>query len=446
MAEAAPYNIEVEQAIIGSLLLDGSAIGRTVEIELEPDHFYIVKNGWIYDAAVALYRQGEPVDFMTITTELERRGQMEEIGGAAYLSKMIEVVPTALHVEAYARIVQNTARRRMIIAAAGEMAALAIDEQTPVQDVIEQAEASIYSVAQSGRGKKLEHIRRGLSSLYERVTEMQQGIKPGIPTKLTDLDKLLGGLFRSDLLLVASRPGMGKTTFLLDLAMNVAWGGKKVGIFSLEMSEAQLLERMVAAQARISSHSLRLGQLADDEWPKFADAAGKLSELGIYVDDTPGLSPLMLKSKARQRAMTDGLDLIIVDYIQLMTTSVRKENRHQELGYIAKALKGLAKELNVPVVAASQLNRGLESRADKRPTLGDLRDSGSLEEDADVVIFIYRDEVYNPETELTNIAELIVSKHRHGPTGTVSLFFNKAHGLFQDAEVYSRDFGTQYLE
>jgi replicative DNA helicase len=435
-----PYNIEAEEAVLGSLLIDPEAIFR-VSTFLRPDDFYIVKNGWIYEVILTLHERRQPADFVTVCDELENRQQLEDVGGAAYISTLINAVPTAIHVEAYGHIVERTALRRRLIDAASQIAGFAYEEDQNIDEVIDRSEAVLFGISQRRTSRDLVPIKQVLTDYYDRIAYLyeHQGEPLGIPTGFVDLDKLLGGLQRSDMIIIAARPGVGKTSMLLSIALSAARKYKqKVGIFSLEMSNEQLVQRLVSSETGIDSQRLRMGELEENEWPKFVEAAGRLSDTMIFIDDTPGLSALQLRTKARRLHAEYGLDLIMVDYLQLMSGDFRSENRVQEISYISRSLKGLARELNVPLVAASQLSRAVEQRHDKKPILSDLRESGAIEQDADVVIFLYRDELYNPDTELKNIADVMVSKHRHGPTGTVQLFFRKHLAQFVDAEVYHR--------
>jgi replicative DNA helicase len=435
-----PHNVEAEEAVLGSLLIDSEAIFR-VSPFLKPDDFYIVKNGWIYDAILSLHERRQPADFVTVCDELENRAQLEEVGGAAYISSLINAVPTAIHAEAYGHIVERTALRRRLISAAGQIAGFAYEEDQNVDEVIDRSEAVLFSISQRRVSRDLVPIRQVLADYYDRIAYLYEhrGEPLGIPTGFIDLDRLLGGLQRSDLIIVAARPGVGKTSMLLAMALTAARKFKqKVAVFSLEMSNEQLVQRLMSSETGIDSQRLRMGDLEETEWPKFVEAAGRLSDTMLFIDDTPGISALQLRTKARRLHAEYGLDLIMVDYLQLMSGDFRAENRVQEISYISRALKGLARELSVPVVAASQLSRAVEQRHDKRPILSDLRESGSIEQDADVVMFIYRDEMYNADTELKNIADILVAKHRHGPTGTVQLFFRKQLAQFVDAEVYHR--------
>ena len=432
-----PQNIEAEEAVLGSLLIDPDAIIRVATF-LQPDDFYVQRNGWIYDAIRDLHERREPADLVTLTDELDRREHLTEIGGPAHLTSLINATPTSIHVEYYARIVERTAILRRLIDAAGQIAKLAYQDVDDVDEVVDQAESIIFGVSEKRVSRELVPIRQVLDEFYDRIEYLSahQGEMIGIPTGLADLDKLLGGFQRSDLVIIAGRPGMGKTSLALSIALQAArkWD-KRVGIFSLEMSNEQVVQRLVSAETGIDSQRLRLGVIHEDEWPVFIQATSLLSDTQIFIDDTPAISAMEMRTKARRIHAEYGLDLLIVDYLQLMRGDFRSENRVQEISFISRSLKGLARELNIPMVALSQLSRAVESRHDKRPMLSDLRESGSIEQDADVVMFVYRDELYDPDTEFPNIAEIRVSKHRSGPTGTFSVFFKKELAQFLDLEV-----------
>jgi len=434
-----PHNVEAEEAVIGSLLIDPEALFRVTPF-LKSDDFYIQKNAWIYDAILALHERREPIDFVTLCDELEHQEQLEEIGGTAYITRLINAVPSAIHVESYGHIVEQSAVRRRLISAASQIAQLAYQEAEEIDLTVDQAEQALFTVSQRRITRDLAPIQEVIRRYYDRIEYLyaHQGEPLGVPTGYTDIDRLLGGLQRSDFIIIAARPSVGKTSLCLSIARNAARHGQRVAIFSLEMSSAQIVQRIVSAETGIGTQRLRLGNLREDEWPLFVQATGKLADLPVYIDDTPSISVLQLRTKARRLHAEHGLDLILVDYLQLMTGDVRSENRVQEVSYISRSIKALARELDLPVVTASQLSRAVEQRTDKRPILADLRDSGSLEQDADVVMFIYRDELYNPDTEKQNIADIIVSKHRNGPTGTVQLFFRKRLAQFLDAETHQR--------
>ena len=432
-----PHNMEAEEAVLGSLLIDPDAIIRVATF-LQADDFYLERHSWIYETIRDLHEQRNPADLVTLTDELERRGQLSEIGGPAYLTSLINATPTSIHVEFYARIVERTAILRRLIEAAGEIARLAYQDTEDVETVVDRAEEIIFGVTAHQVDRDLRPIRQVLDKYYDRIEYLyqHQGQIVGIPTGLADLDKLLGGLQRSDMVVMAGRPGMGKTSLALSIALQAARRHqKRVAIFSLEMSDEQLVQRLVSAETGIDSQRLRLGDIKDDEWPTFIQATNLLSNTAIFIDDTPAISALELRAKARRLHAEHGLDLLIVDYLQLMRGDFRSENRQQEISFISRSIKGLARELNIPILALSQLSRQVESRHDKRPMLSDLRESGSIEQDADVVLFIYRDDVYNPDTEFPNLAEIILSKHRSGPTGIFSVYFKRHLAQFVDLEV-----------
>jgi replicative DNA helicase len=432
-----PQNIEAEEAVLGSLLIDPDATIRIATF-LQPDDFYVQRYAWIYEAILELHERREPADLVTLTDELERRGQLAEIGGPAFLTGLINATPTSIHVEYYARIVERTAVLRRLIDAAGQIAKLAYQDVDDVDEVVDRAESIIFGVSEKRVSRDLVPIRQVLDEFYDRIEYLSahQGEIIGIPTGLADLDKLLGGLQRSDLIIIAGRPGMGKTSLALSTALQAArkWD-KRVGIFSLEMSNEQVVQRLLSAETGIDSQRLRLGAIHEDEWPVFVQATSLLSNTQIYIDDTPAISALEMRTKARRLHAEHGLDLLIVDYLQLMRGDFRSENRVQEISFISRSLKSLARELNIPVVALSQLSRAVESRHDKRPMLSDLRESGSIEQDSDVVMFVYREELYDPDTEFPNIAEIRVAKHRSGPTGIFSVYFKKELAQFVDLEV-----------
>ncbi|RME98005.1 MAG: replicative DNA helicase [Chloroflexi bacterium] len=435
-----PHNVEAEEAVLGSLLIDPDAIIH-ISTFLRAADFYVERHGWVYDAILELHERRQPADLVTLSDELARRNQLEDVGGAAYLTGLINATPSSIHVEYYARIIERTAVLRRLIDAAGQIAQLAYQDDEDAETVIDRAEEIIFGISERRVDRDLRPIRQVLDQYYDRIEYLQQhqGEIIGIPTGLADLDKLLGGLQRSDMIVMAGRPGMGKTSLALSIALQSArrWQ-KRVALFSLEMSDEQLVQRLVSAETGIDSQRLRLGNIKADEWTTFYQAIRLLSETMIFIDDTPAISVLELRTKARRLHAEHGLDLLIVDYMQLMRGGTRNENRQQEISFISRSLKGLARELNVPILALSQLSRQVESRHDKRPMLSDLRESGSIEQDADVVLFIYRDDVYNPDTEIPNIAEIIVAKHRSGPTGVFSVYFKKHLAQFVDLEVHTQ--------
>lgn len=437
--KSVPANLEAERAVLGALMIDPDAFIKVANF-LRAEDFYRERHGWIYDAMSALNERHEPLDFVTLVDELERRGQLEEVGGPAYLTDLIAGTPTAIYVDHYARIVERTAILRRLISAAGKIAELAYDESQDTDDVVDRAEQIIFGVSESRIHRDLVPIRAIMSNVVERIDFLTRNRDTlmGVPTGFTMLDKLLGGLQKSDLLILAGRPGMGKSSFGLSIAQNAAKRyGARVAIFSLEMSNEQMVQRLLSMETGIDSHRLRIGDVHEEEWPILLEAANMLSATSIFIDDTPAAGVSEVRTKARRLYAEHGLDLILIDYMQLMTgpNAGRSENRQQEISYISRSLKSLARELNVPLIALSQLSRAVEARSDKRPMLSDLRESGSIEQDADVVLFIYREDYYIEDSDRQNIADVLVAKHRHGSTGNVSLFFRKELTQFRDLEI-----------
>lgn len=424
----APHSIEAEEAVLGSILLNPDALFEVAPF-LSADDFFIVRNGWVWEAIMRLHERNEEIDNVTVVEELRHQERLEEIGGAAYITYLINHTPSSIYTETYGHIVERAAIRRRMLNAASQIAQLAHEESADIDEVIDQAESALFRVSEQRQRKDLISMHDAVLNYFKRIESLyaQEVVSFGVPTGFDDLDQMLGGFQRSDLLIVAGRPGMGKTSWLLSTALNAARKGARVAIFSLEMSSEQIVQRLVSSETGISTHRLRLGQLDDREWTLFVEATDKLSPLRIFIDDTPALSPLQLRTKCRRLYSEHGLDLVMVDYMQLMTAGTGRgnENRVQEISFISRHMKQLARELNVPVLSAAQLSRAVEQRQDKRPQLSDLRESGSIEQDADVVMFIYRDEVYNENTERQNQADIIVAKHRNGPTGTVTLYFRK---------------------
>ena len=436
-----PHNRESEEAVLGSVLINPEAYFDLAEF-LDADDFYIHRHRWIWEAFKRLVEKRSPIDFLTVTNELEHQDQLAEVGGAAYLTTLMNNVPSALHAESYGHIIEETAVRRRMLDAANRIAKLAYDEETGLEAVMDDAEKAVFGVSEKRMTRDLAPINEVLSDFYDHISDL--AARPddihGVPTGFIDLDRLLTGLQPSDLIIVAGRPGMGKTGFALSLAKNAAQTHKKhVAIFSLEMGNDQLVQRLLAQQTGIDSQRLRTGKLQDDEWALLTHAIETLGDTRIFLDDTPGITPLQLRTKCRRLHLEFGLDLIIIDYLQLMSGDTRNDNRVQEVSYISRQLKILAREINVPVLAAAQLSRAVEQRADKKPVLSDLRESGSLEQDADIVMFIYRPEVYEEDPAKQNIAEVIVSKHRNGPVGNVQLIFRKNLAKFENATTHHLD-------
>jgi replicative DNA helicase len=431
-----PQSIEAEESIISAILLDNGTLLDVLEI-LTPEHFYRTAHQKIFAAIGELFSKAEPVDLVTLTNVLRDKNQLEEIGGAAYLARIVDTVPSAVNVQHYARIVRDKASLRRLISKANEITQHCYDEGGDLDQVLDFAEASVFEISEDKHQAAFHPLNKIIESNIDALEERQgkQALVTGVPTGFTRLDHMTSGLQGSDMIILAARPSMGKTAFALNIARNAAVDGNvPVAIFSLEMSKEQLSERMLCAEARVDSNRLRGGFLNPDDWNRITEAAGILSEAPIFIDDSPDISATSIRTKSRRLKMDKGLGLVVIDYLQLMRGRVSLERRDLEISEISRALKLLAKELGIPVVALSQLNRKLEERADKRPQLSDLRESGALEQDADVVAFIYRDEVYNKDENNPNrgTAEIIISKQRNGPTGLVPLTFLGQYTRFEN--------------
>ncbi|RMF45813.1 MAG: replicative DNA helicase [Anaerolineae bacterium] len=434
-AQVVPHSREAEEAVLGAVLINPEAYYDVAQF-LRAEDFYIHRHQWVWQAFTRLQEQRRAIDVLTVAEELENMGKLAEVGGHAFLTALISNVPTSLYATDYGRIVEETAIRRRMLEAANQIARLAYKENIGLDEVLGDAEKAVFGVSERRLTRDLQPIQDVLHEYYDRIDQLSRRDAEtyGVPTGFIDLDRLLGGLQPSDLLIIAGRPGQGKTGFMLSVAKNAAQLYKKhVAIFSLEMSNEQLVQRMVAQETGIDSQRLRMGKLKEDEWPLLNQAVEVLGQTHIYLDDTPAITPLQLRTKCRRLHAEYGLDLIVVDYLQLMTSGARNENRVQEVSYISRNLKVLARELNVPVLAAAQLSRAVEQRADKRPVLSDLRESGSLEQDADIVMFIYRPDYYDKETVRQNVAEIIVAKHRNGPVGSIELVFRSKLAKFENA-------------
>lgn len=422
-----PQNIDAEMSLLGAVLIDEETLADISE-HVKPHDFYDKRHGLIYDAMMRLYEKRKPVDLLTLTEELKKKNDIETIGGSAYLTELTNYVPTAAHAEAYAELVAQKAIRRRLIKASAEISEFGFDEDSTTQELLERAEAELFSVSDQSLKQDLVPLESILTESFDRLEELHRnkGSLRGVRTGYRDLDNMTAGLQRSDLIILAARPAMGKTTLVTNLAYNVATIAKQpVLFFSLEMSKEQLVDRMLADASGVDSWNIRTGNLSDDDFSKLSDAMGEMAEAPIFIDDTPGVSVLEMRTKARRAAHEQPLGLIIIDYLQLMQGSGRDNgNRVQEVSEISRGLKLLARELNVPVIALSQLSRSVESRSPQIPQLADLRESGSIEQDADIVMFIYREEYYNPDTDRKQITDLIIAKHRNGPTGKVELFFH----------------------
>ncbi len=423
-----PQNIDAEKSLLGAVLIDEEKLADISEHVTVID-FYDKRHSIIYGAMMRLYEKHKPVDLLTLTDELKRKKELDTVGGSAYLTELTNYVPTAAHADAYAELVAQKAVRRRLIKASGEISELGYNEETSTEELLEKAEAELFSVSDQSLKQDLVSIESILTESFDRMEELHRnkGALRGIRTGYRDLDNMTAGLQRSDLVILAARPAMGKTTLVTNLAYNVATIAKQpVLFFSLEMSKEQLVDRMLADASGVDAWNIRTGNLSDDDFSKLSEAMGELAEAPIFIDDTPGLSVLEMRTKARRATHEHPLGLIVVDYLQLMqsSNSSHQSNRVQEVSEISRGLKLIARELNVPVVALSQLSRSVESRSPQIPQLADLRESGSIEQDADIVMFIYREAYYNPETERENITDLIIAKHRNGPTGKVELYFH----------------------
>ena len=429
-----PASIEAEQAVLGAMLLKPDAVTTAAE-ELTADDFYRETHRLIFEAMMELKERTEPVDLVTLTEQLKKADKLAKIGGIPALSLIANSVPTAANVHYHARIVHEKAQLRSLIAAATEIAGAAYESADEVEDIMDSAEKRILQVSSGKRSKDFVPLQDILLDALEQIDLRynNKGCITGLPTGFTELDHLTAGLQKSDLILVAARPSMGKTAFTLNIAAHVVLRAKEpVAFFSLEMSKEQLVQRLLCSEGRIDSQRLRVGELEEKEWGDLIDTANRLSAAPLYIDDTPGITVMELRSKARRLKAEHGLSLIVIDYLQLMQGRASKsgDNRQQEISEISRSLKALARELNVPVIALSQLSRSVESRQIKRPMLSDLRESGSLEQDADIVMFLYREDYYDPETENKNITEVIIAKHRNGPVDTVDLTFLKQFTKF----------------
>jgi len=433
-----PQNVEAEQSLLGALLIDKDAIINIAEI-LRPDHFYkSEQHGSIYSAIIKLFEKREPIDIVTVTDKLKQDDALDKVGGSAYLSELVNKVPTAAHVESYARIIKEHAVRRQLISSASKFIDLAYDEGTEVQNVIEECEQDIFALSQQNVKRDFTQLKDALAESFDRLDELQKssGKLRGVPTGFRDLDSKLAGMQNSNLIIFAARPGMGKTSFALNIAQHVAVNANMpVGIFSLEMSQEELVDRLLVGQADIDAWRLKTGKLDDKDYDRLSHAMGQLAEAPLFIDDTPGISISEMRTKARRLQAEHGLKLLIVDYLQLVKGR-NLENRVQEVSEISQSLKNLARELKIPVFALSQLSRAVESRGTKKPQLADLRESGAIEQDADVVMFIYREDADNFEA-----VKLDIQKHRNGPTAEIDLIFRGDRLKFYGMEK-TRKIGT----
>ncbi|MFB4168784.1 replicative DNA helicase [Virgibacillus sp. JSM 102003] len=432
-----PHNIEAEQAVIGAVFLEPDALSAASEL-LMPDDFYRASHQRIFEAMLKLLDRGEPIDLVTVTTSLSNEKKLDEVGGVAYLSDLAGSVPTAANILYYSKIVEEKALLRRLIRTATDIVSSGFATEDEVEDILNEAEKNILEVSGKKNTGAFKAIKDVLIEVYDNIEQLQHqdADVTGIPTGYRDLDRITSGFQRNDLIIIAARPSVGKTAFALNIAQNVAINtDENVAIFSLEMGADQLVSRMLCAEGNIDSQRLRNGNLEADDWSKLTMAMGSLSNAGVYIDDSPGIRVSEIRSKCRRLKQENGLSMILIDYLQLIQGNANsKENRQQEVSDISRSLKALARELNVPLIALSQLSRGVESRQDKRPMMSDLRESGSIEQDADIVGFLYRDDYYDQESEKQNIIEIIISKQRNGPVGNVELAFVKEYNKFVDLD------------
>jgi replicative DNA helicase len=432
MEKMPPQNLEAEQSVLGSMLLDKDAIINVASF-LRKEYFYDPRHSTIYEALIELFEAGMPVDIVTVSNLLSKNKNLKKVGGRAYITELLSMVPTSAHAEEYGKIVRDAHVRRSLISASAKITELSFDEAKEIGDVVDNAEGLLFGIAQEGISTAFVHIKDLLKDAYERAERAdREEAFLGISSGFKDLDNLLGGFQKSDLIILAARPSVGKTSLALDFLRTAGLADKKkVVLFSLEMSNTQIVDRLLGMQAGVPFWDIRTGNMNDEKFVKLADSMGQLADAEIYIDDKPGQSILEIRTKARRLALEQGVDLVIVDYLQLMHGTYR-DNRVLEVQEISQGLKNLARELKVPVIALSQLSRAIEQRNTRRPQLSDLRESGSIEQDADVVMFIDREETYNPDTEKKGIGELIVAKHRNGPTGVVDLAFVKEIASFRN--------------
>lgn len=437
-ARRPPHSIEAEQAVIGAIFLEPEAMSTASEFLL-PYDFYRPSHQRIFQVMMQLSDRGEPIDLLTVTNALNSSKLLEEVGGVSYLTELADAVPTAANIAYYTKIVEEKSVLRRLIRTATDIVTESFNREDEIEDVLSEAEKNILDVSNRQNANAFKNIKDVLIDVYDNIEQLHEksGDVTGIPTGFRDLDKITSGFQRNDLIIVAARPSVGKTAFALNVAQNVAIKtDENVAIFSLEMGADQLVSRMLCAEGNIDAQRLRTGSLEAEDWTKLTMAMGSLSNAGIFIDDSPGIRVNEIRSKCRRLKQEHGLGMILIDYLQLIQGSgaSAKENRQQEVSEISRSLKGLARELEVPVIALSQLSRGVEQRQDKRPMMSDLRESGSIEQDADIVGFLYRDDYYDKESEKQNIIEIIIAKQRNGPVGTVELAFVKEYNKFVDLD------------
>lgn len=439
-----PQNIDAEASLLGAILIDSDAVIKIADT-LQPDDFFDAKHKRIFEAVLQLYEKRSSIDVLTLADQLKANGNLEMIGGPSYLAELTNFVPTASHAEQYADIVAQKALRRRLIKVSQDMTGLGFDESKGLKELIEESESRLFEVSGKHIKQNVVSLEAILSESFDRLDELHKdkGKLRGVPTGYKDLDNVLAGLQKSDLIVLAARPSMGKSAMALNIAHNVAVQSKTpVLIFSLEMSKEQLVDRLLSMESGVDAWALRTGNLTDSDFEKIGQAMGTLSEEQIYIDDSPGITISDLRTKARREAHQRGLGLIIVDYLQLMSGGSRygnDGNRVQEITEISRGLKGVARELDVPLMALSQLSRSVENRSPQIPQLADLRESGSIEQDSDVVAFIYREDYYNPETDRKNITDILIKKHRNGPTRNIELYFDKNKQRFRSVDTKHED-------
>ena len=429
-----PQNISAEQAALGSMLLQEDAILHGVDI-LRPEDFYKKSHQIIFKCILELFEKSRGVDLVTLTEELNRVNLLEEIGGVTYLTNLINSVPTAANIEYYIKIIEEKSILRNLINSATKIISMGYEEKEDAKILLDKAEHLIFEVSERNLGQSFVPIKELITDSYEKIEDLyhREEFITGVSSGFDEFDEITTGFQPSEFIVIAGRPAMGKTAFCMSVAQYASISqNTPVAIFSLEMSKSQLVQRMLCSEARIDAHNLRKGRLAEKDWAPLSNAAGRLASAPIFIDDTAGITCLEIKAKARRLKAQYNLGLVIIDYLQLISSSGRIENRQQEISEISRSLKGLARELNVPVIAVSQLSRAVEQRIERRPRLSDLRESGAIEQDADLVVFIYREEYYKPKTEKKGIAEVIISKQRNGPTGKVELTFVKEYAKFEN--------------
>jgi replicative DNA helicase len=433
-----PHNLEAEKSVLGAVLINNQSFNQAAEV-LAPEDFFRDAHRRIFEKMISLTDRNEPVDLVTLKDELGRAGELEDVGGPAYISALTDGVPRSANVEYYAKIVREKSTLRRLIQSASEVLVRAYDAEEDADSLLDEAERSIFQIADNRLRSGFVKLSDLVDSGYQLIEQLQEhkGVVTGVPSGFVDLDEMTSGFQKSDLIIVAARPAMGKTSFVLNVALNSALAaGRSVGVFSLEMSKEQLFMRVLTAEARVDAHRFRGGFLGEQDYARLVDAFARLHEAKVFIDDTPSVGILEMRAKARRLKLEHGLDMLVVDYLQLMQGRGKFDNRQQELASISRALKILAKELNIPIIALSQLSRATESRGDHRPQLSDLRESGALEQDADVVMFIFREEMYQHDGErdpnVEGTAEIIVGKQRNGPTGTARLAFLKQYTRFEN--------------